>query len=135
MKNFRKQKTDASIKGSGVAPLTEQAYELMHEGVLVFSEMERTGIHIDVDYCKKQHLYLERKINYLERKLLSFPEVKEWKRITGKKFNIDSNPQLGHLLYDISKIKPKKLTTKGKPSVDIETLSILDMPFTDMILQ
>ena len=111
-------------------PLTEEAYQLFHDGILALGDAERTGFLIDKDYCKVQYDYLGKKIARLESKLDGYREVEIWRKLYGKKFKLDSNPQLADLLYKELKLKSKKGT-----SVDQEALMGLKRPFLLDLLQ
>lgn len=92
------------------------AYELLHKGTIAFSDIEQNGINIDVPYCEKQKKIIQRKIEYFTKKLDSFSEMKKWKEVYGKKFNINSNPQLAEILYKHFNYKTDILTKTGKMS-------------------
>jgi len=95
---------------------TKDAYQLFHEGTLALARAERQGIRLDVNYCEKQKKLLTNKINRAYEK---FKETKLY---------LDSNHQLGYILYHIMKIEPPKLTVSGKGATDEEALMQLDLP-------
>ena len=45
-----------------VKATTLDAYKLLHEGSLVMAEMERNGVHVDVDYVLKTQRKIQRRI-------------------------------------------------------------------------
>jgi DNA polymerase-1 len=98
------------------------AYELLHKGTLAFSDIEQNGINIDVPYCERQKKGIQRKIDYFTKKLDLFPEMKKWKKIYGKKFNINSDTQLAKILYTHYSYKTDILTKTGKMSTSEEAL-------------
>lgn len=109
-------------------------YKLFHEGLLAFVNAEQQGMCIDVEYCKTKHNHLHRKIEYLEEKFYNTKMYKHWSHVM-KKPNIYSNWQLAKYLYDIRKIQPPKLTESGKGSTDEETLSQINLPEVQTILE
>lgn len=111
------------------------AYELMHDGVIAFSDMEANGIRIDEEYCHKQMGKLEIDISNLQEKIHTSKVCKRWKRVFGSKFNLDSNPQLAHMLFKKMGYEPTKLTEGGNPSVDQSSLESLDIPFVKKLLK
>lgn len=106
-------------------PVTDKARKLLLEGIQAFSEIESTGMRINVDWVKKQQKRLTIRIKQLEEKILSDPVVKQWKQDFGLKFSLDSGQQLSHVLFNILKEKPIKETASGKPAVDKEVLTKL----------
>jgi DNA polymerase-1 len=114
-----------------IHPNSIQGYQLFHEGIQTFADVEQNGIPIDVDYCKIQYAILDRKINRLKKKIEKRGEVKKWKKIYRSKFNIDSNEQLSHMLFKELGYKPKVLTAKGNPSTSQEALEQIDSPLVE----
>ena len=109
-------------------PNTKQAYELFHKGALAFCNAEQHGLRIDVDYCKQQQQQLSEEIEQAKAEVELTKFGRYWKHIYGTKYNFNSNAQLSHILYDVKKIKPVKLTDKGKGATDEEALSALNIP-------
>lgn len=114
---------------------TKDAYRLMHEGALALAEVERNGIRVDVEYCKKQEKILERRINHLENGLEEDGTVKIWRKEYGQKFNINSNPQLADILFNHLKLPCSKKTIKGQAAVDEGVLSSMDLPMVKTLLE
>ena len=117
-----------------VQATTADAYQLVHDGILALARAERQGIRIDVEYCEKKKVHLERKIKYQEKQLENTKLYRRWNHIFGAKTNILSNQQLSHLLYKNMKIEPEKTTGSGQGATDEEALSRLGIPELDMIL-
>jgi DNA polymerase-1 len=111
-----------------IEPAGRAAYELLHEANLALMDIEQYGIHIDTAYCERQSKYLKRKIAAQEEGLKKREEFKVWHKVYGRRFNLDSNPQLADVLYNHMGIKPPKYTDKDKPSVDKDALEALDLP-------
>lgn len=111
-----------------------EAYTLWHEGCLCFADAEQRGIMMDVEYCNTQSAHIDRRVQHLEKKLLSYPEVQKWKKMAenkGKKFNLNSKQQLQALLFTKEGLglKPTKETASGAASVDKDVLELLDLSF------
>ena len=111
------------------------AYQLIHDGVLALARAEQAGMRIDVDYCEKKKAHLTRTIGRIENKLQSTTFVKEWKRMYGQTFNMNSDSQLGRILYEVYKITPPKTTASGAGSTDEETLHQIGMPELDSLIK
>lgn len=79
-------------------------------------EMELNGIDLDCALLSKISRYLGEEI--LKRKNLIFESA-------GKVFELNSNKQLGIVLYEELGMKCPRLTPKGNPKVDKETLAML----------
>lgn len=109
---------------------TLAAKNLFHDGIQALSRASIRGMRIDVQYCKKQQRYLEKKVLKLEKKFLKSTVGKEWKKVYFKP-NINSDAQLRDVLFKRLKIKPVKTTApskmfpEGQASVDNESLELL----------
>jgi DNA polymerase-1 len=101
------------------------AYNLIHEGVLALAAAERVGMRVDVEYCEKKKEHLTRKVEWLEKRFLETALAQEWKRIFPTDFNIGSDTQLRHLLYDVMGKIPPKTTESGLGGTDEEALTQL----------
>ena len=117
-----------------INPKTEQAYNLLHNGVLALARAERQGIRVDVEYIQKKKLFLTKKIDHLENRFKESNFYKHWAHVT-KSPNINSNAQLGYFLYTTKKLKPVYFTDSGKGSTDEEALKQLNIPELNQILE
>jgi DNA polymerase I-like protein with 3'-5' exonuclease and polymerase domains len=115
--------------------MNSQAYKLFHEGILAFADMENNGIRIDVGYCRRQKRHIEQQITMLGLELDRSEEVKMWRKVFGDKFSIDSNDQLKKILFTHMGLTPPVLTDKGNPSVDKESLYLIDSPIVKPLIQ
>lgn len=106
-------------------------YSLLHEGMLELCNVENHGMNIDLDYCKKEESKLTKEISKLEKDIAEDKTIIKWKKELGDKFKLNSNKQLGKVLYDNLKLKPKKYTNNNNPSTDKEALAAhaKDVPF------
>lgn len=76
----------------------------------VLTDMQWVGIKVDVPYVKGLITEYEEKIGVVSNVIYD---------LCGKEFNINSNPQLGEILFKKMKIKPIKYSEKTKePSTD-----------------
>jgi DNA polymerase I-like protein with 3'-5' exonuclease and polymerase domains len=112
-----------------VKPSTVDAYQLLHEGVVAFSEVERNGICIDTNYLNKAINETTQKIKDDTKKLYADEVFKQWKKQYGQNTNLDSTDQLGTVLFKVMGHKCPSLTKTGKPKTDIATLERLKVPF------
>jgi len=109
-------------------------YDLLHEGVLALSRVEQNGIHLDLAYCLEQERILTQRIDYLENRVNDDKIIRTWRKIFGKKFNLDSDDQLAFVLFDKLGYEPKSKTETGKPSTSEDSLMSLKIPVvTDLI--
>jgi DNA polymerase I len=118
-------------------PNCNEAYELMHNGILAFANAEMQGIHIDVDYIEKKKVALARKITRIEAQFKETSFYREWEKSQATKVNIYSDKQLGDFLYSVKKLKPSIMTSGGKKgenkkgSTSAEALKKLNLPELD----
>ena len=112
-----------TIKPTGI-----HGYQLLHEGMLVLSEMERNGLHVDIDYCKKQEAHLARRISHLQKKFEHSDLAKKWKSVYKGNFKMSSNQQLADILFNHLGYEPKILTAKNAPSTKEAALEQVDNP-------
>jgi len=92
----------------------------------VLARMENYGIYIDVPYLKELGHKLKAASLALEKKI--YAEA-------GQAFNINSPKQLGHILFDVLKIKPGKKTQTGySTSADVLESLQNEAPFVNHIL-
>ena len=83
-----------------IKPISKDGLQLLHKGTLVLAEAERNGIKIDIPYCQRKEKELTEEMIQLEGDFLDSKLGKMWKNRYGKKFNADSNTQLGYILYE-----------------------------------
>lgn len=116
-------------------PRTEEAYKLLHNGVLALARAEQQGFRVDMEYVERKKLHLQRKMDKLEADFKDTKFFRHWEHSSKSKVNINSGIQLGNFLYGIKKITPKKFTDTGKGSVDEEALEELNIPELNLLLQ
>jgi DNA polymerase-1 len=117
-------------------PATPEAYKLFHEGVQTLARVEHNGIKIDLDYLTKAEKGLDQKIKDIGAHLYDSEVYEIWRKLYGKKTNIDSADQLGRVLFDELKIPyVGERTATGKYSTDDEVLRTIDLPWVKKYLQ
>ena len=101
-----------AVKEAGLLDILERSEEPL---VDILSEMELTGVKIDVAALRAYGLSLDREIQGLLTSIISYGEPG---------LNVDSPKQIGELLFDRLKLDPTgvKRTTKGHWSTDEKTL-------------
>ncbi len=112
-----------------------EAYQLFHKGILAFARAERQGIRIDTEYVGRKEKQLTKKIERNETKLYNTEFYKDWIKNIKKKPNIYSGTQLGNYLYNVKDYKSYKITPSGKGATDVVSLSQLDIPELNIILE
>ena len=110
-----------------------QGMSFLMESTLCLAKTSANGFMLDTKRLEEVKKLLEERIEQAKQDILNSEEVKLWDDPT-KPFNFDSSPQLGHLLYDIMKLKPPFYTDGGKPSVDAEALEKIQCPLVGKIL-
>lgn len=117
--------------------LTIKGYQLLHDGILAFADIEANGIHIDTEYVKRQQVHLTRRIDHLSKKIESHEEMKIWKKAYRHNLNMDSTEQLSDILFKQMEHEAVIMTKgkKPKPSVSEEALEQLDIPFVKDLVQ
>lgn len=118
-----------------ITATTQDAYQLIHDGVLALARAERQGIRVDTEYCEKMKQSLTKKIDRLHKKIEQTKFFKRWNHIYKGKANVYSNPQLSNLLYKHMKIEPPKKTATGEGATDEEALKQIDIPELKMVLE
>ena len=116
-------------------PITMDAYDLMHDAALVLSRVEQNGIRIDVDYCHKAIKHLGRRITRMNEEVLDSEIGRLGKKTFGFKFNIKSDEQLAHLVYDVMGLKSPIKTSKGNNSVKAEVLETMNIPGLSILVR
>jgi len=93
----------------------------------MLAEVERTGIHIDVEHFKALSAEVTAKLDTLEREIFG---------IAGEEFNVGSPKQLGELLFEKMGLATKGIRrTKTGWSTEADTLEQLDHPIIKPILE
>ena len=112
-----------------------KANSLFFEGLLALADAESQGICMNEDYYEYMDRKLAVEIEKVEQELLSSKEAKLFRKKMKREIDLNSSHDLRILFYDLLKIEPTKLTSKGNPSVDHETLVSLNLPFAEKLVE
>jgi DNA polymerase-1 len=110
------------------------ANQLLLKGAQVLSRMSLNGIRVDMDYCEREYLFLESRMKEIRRRLEATKLYKEWRKKYGDRVNIDSNPQLADILFNVLGYEPASYTEKTRdtdnpqPSTDSDSLKATGLP-------
>ena len=110
-------------------PYSPKAYRLLHEGVIALAQVEANGVRIDTEYLDDTIQMMERRIKRLTKKLQESDVMQVWKKEYKDKTNINSNEQLGTILFDVMGFECPAWTDKGKFQTNEKALSTIDNPF------
>lgn len=113
------------------------AYDLFHESLLTFADLEENGICIDVPYYEKERDKLQDQIDDILEELEGDDLFKTWRKAFRSKFNVDSNPQLAHVLFEVMEHEPIRFTQKDNDNaaVDEEALDALGIPAVSKLIE
>ncbi len=112
---------------------TQDAMNLIHDGLLSLNRATKYGMCVDVKYCEKMHKNLSKRLIVLENKIKDSKLGKRWKK-SYPNMNVKSGDQLSTILFDKMKLPVLKLTDKGNPSTDASVLDILSKDVPDLLL-
>jgi len=101
------------------------AFEFLVDGVLAMSDVQRNGVCVNEKYYHDEEIRITDEIKDLTDLLMNSEPAKRFEKATGRAINLKSNPDMGHLFFDVLKMEPGKLTDKGNPSVDKESIELL----------
>lgn len=113
---------------------TLDAYNLLHEGSLVMTEMEANGIRVDVRYVKHIQQKIQKRIDYLTNRLKKDKIFKIWKKTYGEKTKIGSRSQLADVLFNKMQMKTERRTTT-RYAADVDALEDLNLSFTKTYIE
>ena len=83
----------------------------------VLFKMERRGMTVNMPYIRKTQKLCEKKLAVCTANVY---------KIVGKHFDIDSNKQLAHILFDLMQVPVMRVSKKtGAPSADHDSLELL----------
>lgn len=103
--------------------------------IKLFIEAEFNGVHIDLDKMDDAEVYLREELATALKNLERWgTKAKLVDKKTGK-INWGSADQLGHLLFEVLKIKPIEKTKGGKNSVSESVLLRIDHPMVGDLLK
>ncbi len=109
---------------------TPDAYNLFHQGSLVFAEIENNGIRIDVDYLDDAIEKIGQRITVLQGELQQDEVYKVWSNRYGAKTTLGSREQLAQVIFgDLKYPYEGDLTPTGRFKTDEDVLSRVNCPF------
>lgn len=118
-----------------ISPHTQEAYQLLHNGILALSRAEQQGLRVDLGYITNKKKQLTKDIAHLEKEFKDTQFFKDWKKTSKSEININSGPQLSKYLYKVLKLKPPKETDTGEGSTGDEALKQLGISELNMIVE
>lgn len=110
-------------------PDRRDAYQLFHDGALVFSAMEEHGIRMDVGYLETAIEETGATIRQLVRELQDDPLWGLWRGEFGEGAKLSSRQQLGRVVYGLLGHPVRSKTEKGHDSTDESAFRGIDLPF------
>lgn len=116
-------------------PTTQTAYELFHNGMLAFADIQENGMTLDLEYAKKAFITLGEELEVLVTELDSMEEGLIWKKIYGKTKSYDSNPQTAKVLFEECGYESVDVTASGKPSTNADALMKVKTPFIEKLIE
>jgi len=119
-----------------IQPITHKGYELLHNALPVFADIEQAGFRIDTEKLNTSVAEIRQIKVEAEEYLKSFPEYKTWKDMVGEEeLKLTSTTQLRKLLYDILDYPILVETAEGQPSTDVAALEKIGTDFTNAYLK
>lgn len=110
-------------------PLRQEGYDLLHNGMIEFSQVEANGMRVDLLLLQKTKEDLTNKIRSIRSELQDGKVWRLWKKRFGEKANLGSRDQWKGIFYGELGFEPIKTTAKGKDAADDEALKAIDHPF------
>lgn len=114
---------------------TKDAYKLFHEGSIAFSQIEATGMRVDVNYLNEAMASTADEISGMESKLKASKIYKQWRKRYRSKTNLGSREQLGEIIFNVMEYPCTDRTKMGKPKTDGNALESVDIPFVKKYLR
>jgi len=117
-----------------IRPDVHFGYNLIHQGIATLSRIESNGIRVDRRYLMKAISSTEKEIAVIKSRMRDTPVWDLWTKRYGVKANIDSDDQLGHILFDSKEkmglgYKSTERTASGRYKADVAALEGIDLPF------
>ena len=113
----------------------DEASQFFFKGQLALAAVEMNGIYVDKQYYHSQFELLQRRMDKLQEKIMTGPEVAKWNERFKEPFNFNSNKQLEVMLFSILGHAASKKTKKDNNSTDAEVLASIDSDFTNKIVE
>lgn len=115
-------------------PYSRDAQRLLQEGAISLAAVECNGMRVDEEYLGKTISRNERRIRRMEARIGQTEVMRVWRKFY-KQPNLESDAQLGDILFDKMGFTPAGKTQGGQYAVDEEALSKIDDSFITDYLQ
>lgn len=113
-----------------IRPNTPAAYKLFHDATIALSKIEHAGIKVDKDYLVRTIAHAEVSVGEAEDALKADKVWSLWRRRFASEANLESETQLGEVLFEVLKLPGGVRTGKsGKWATDEHVLSRIDHPW------
>lgn len=106
----------------------------MMEGQQALSHVESNGMRIDTDYLNRMMVETADLLVKMEADLKQDEVWHTWKKIYGDKASIDSNDQLGKVVFEELGVPCVFRTPTGKPATTEEALEPVKFPFVQKFI-
>lgn len=116
-------------------PYSEDAYKLLHDGVVALAQVEENGMAIDEDYLNNAILETNHRIKTATKKMANSEVSDIWRRRFKDRTNFGSREQLGKILFEDMGFKCSSVTGTGRYTTDGEELLKIDHPFVHRFLK
>lgn len=107
----------------------------MQRGAVALAEVECNGIRIDEKYLHDAIRKTAAQIKQMESDLRENEVCKVWRKCYGRAMNMNSNAQLGRVLFDEMGFPVTDYTENGNYKTDEGALRKIDHPFIDMYFE
>ena len=97
-------------------PNSPAAHNLLHQGAIALARVEAAGMRVDVPYLEKTIARTARRVDRLQKRIVSSDMGQLWRGVYGDKTNFASGPQLGRILFDKMGFDPPDTTEIGRAS-------------------
>jgi DNA polymerase I-like protein with 3'-5' exonuclease and polymerase domains len=115
-------------------PLVEEGYKFFVEGAKTLSEVQQSGIHLNMDKVTESEVKCIKLKNEAFGNIFDAPEMDKWN--WNVKFDPNKDAHLKHLLFKRLKLVPVLFTELSKePALSEEALLALDSKFPVLILE
>jgi DNA polymerase I-like protein with 3'-5' exonuclease and polymerase domains len=111
------------------SPASAEAHKLMLRGADALATVEANGIRIDVEKLQSQKFSVQNRIKELDKELRDGEVWSLMRRQFGQKANMSSRDQIGAVVFGKLGFASTKKTATGKPKIDEEVLSSIDLPW------
>ena len=116
-------------------PVSNDAYQLFHDGQVAFAAVERNGCRIDVPYLRAAIAEVEKYLAEMEVGLQQTAEYATGRKVFGTSFNLDSAKQLAQILYKEHGHVVTTLDGEVLTNVDEYALTKVGSEFAKMLLK